>query len=43
MAGRARDALEAEEIEVLADRGYFKSEELAACEEVGIEAYVPSR
>jgi transposase len=41
MAGRARDALEAEEIEVLADRGYFKSEELAAGEEVGIEAYVP--
>jgi transposase len=37
MAGKARDALEAESIEVLADRGYFKSEELAACEEARIE------
>ena len=26
---------------MLADRGYFKSEEIAACEEAGIEAYVP--
>ena len=41
MAGKARDALEAEDIEVLADRGYFKSEELAACESAGIETYVP--
>jgi transposase len=41
MASRARDALAAEKIEVLADRGYFKSEEIAACEEAGIEAYVP--
>jgi len=41
MAGKARDALGAESLEVLADRGYFKSEELAACEEAGIEAYVP--
>lgn len=41
MAGKARDALEIGKIEVLADRGYFKSEELAACEEAGIEAYVP--
>jgi len=41
MAGKARDALETGKIEVLADRGYFKSEELAACEEAGIEAYVP--
>jgi transposase len=41
MAGKARDALEAETIEVLADRGYFKSEELAKCEAAGIETYVP--
>ena len=41
MAVKARDALEAERIEVLADRGYFKSEEIAACEEAGIETYVP--
>ena len=31
----------AERIEVLADRGYFKSEEIAACEEAGIKTYVP--
>jgi hypothetical protein len=39
-AGMARNALKAEAIEVLADRGYFKSEEIAACEEAGIEASV---
>jgi transposase len=43
MANQARAALEAGKIEVLADRGYFKSEEIAACEEAGIEAYVPKR
>jgi hypothetical protein len=41
MAGKAREALGAETIEALADRGYFKSEEITACEEAGIEAYVP--
>lgn len=41
MAGMARDALGAEKIEVLADRAYFKGEEIAACEEAGIAAYVP--
>ena len=41
MAGRARDALGAERIEVLPDRGYFESEEIATCEDAGIEAYVP--
>ena len=41
MAGKARDALDVQTIEVLADRGYFKSEELAACEKAGIETYVP--
>ena len=41
MAEKARDALEAENIEVLADKGYFKSEEIAACEDADIEVYVP--
>jgi transposase len=41
MAEQARDALGAESIEAFADRGYFKSEEVAACEEKGIVAYVP--
>jgi len=41
MAGKARKALGAETIEALADRGYFKSEDIAACAEAGLEAYVP--
>jgi transposase len=41
MAEKARDALEAKTIEVFADRGYFKSEEIAACEEEGIVTHVP--
>ena len=41
MAEQARDALDAETIEVLADKGYFNGEEVAACEEVGIDVYVP--
>jgi hypothetical protein len=41
MPGKARKALGAETIKALADRGYFNSEEIVACEEVGIEVYVP--
>jgi transposase len=41
MAGQACEALDAETIEVLADKGYFKGEEIAACEEAGIDVYVP--
>lgn len=41
MADQAREALETETIEAFADRGYFKSEEIAACEEKGIVTYVP--
>lgn len=41
MAEKARDVLEAENLEVLADKGYFKSEEIATCEDAGIEVYVP--
>lgn len=41
MAEKAREALATENIEVLADRGYFKSEEIATCEEAGIEVCVP--
>jgi len=41
MAGKAREALGADTIEAFADRGYFKSEEIVACEEAGIEVYVP--
>ena len=41
MAEQACDALDAETIEVFTDKGYFKIEEIAACEEVGINVYVP--
>jgi len=43
MAGQARDALDARTIEVLADKGYFNGVEIAACEDAGIEVYVPKR
>ena len=41
MAFQAFEALRAEKIEVLADKGYFKSEEIAKCEDAGIPVYVP--
>ena len=37
----ARAAMEAEELTVIADRGYFKGEEIVACHEPGIVAIVP--
>ena len=41
MAEQARGALESDELEVIADRGYYKGEEIAACEEAGIKVFVP--
>ena len=41
MAKAAKDALEAEALQVLADEGYYSSRELKACEDDGILAYVP--
>jgi transposase len=41
MAKQARAAMQAKELTVLADRGYFKSEEILACEQAGISAIVP--
>jgi len=41
MAKKARLSLDVENLEVLADRGYFKGEELLACELAGIRAFVP--
>jgi hypothetical protein len=41
MAKAAKDALEAEALQVLADAGYYSSVELKACEDDGIVAYVP--
>lgn len=41
MAEQARTAMATEDLTVIADRGYFKSEEILACHEAGIAAIVP--
>jgi len=41
MARKARDEMGVDELEVIADRGYFKSEEILACEKEGITPLVP--
>jgi transposase len=41
MAKRARELMGADDLTVIADRGYYKSDELLACEEAGIAAVVP--
>ena len=41
MAKQASDATGNKELTVVADRGYFKGEEILACEEAGITAFVP--
>ena len=41
MAKQARAAMGTEALTVIADRGYFKGEEILACQEAGITAIVP--
>jgi transposase len=41
MAKQARSAMGMRDLTVVADRGYFKSEEILACHEAGISAIVP--
>ena len=41
MAQQAKQAIETDELTVVADRGYFKGEELLACDEAGITTYLP--
>ena len=41
MAEQAKAALEVEELDVVADRGYFDSEEILACDEAGISVTLP--
>jgi len=40
MATQAREAMDAEDLTVIADAGYFKSEEILSCHEAGITANV---
>ena len=41
MAKKAKETLDAEHLEVIADRGYFESGEILACEEAGIAVTLP--
>ncbi len=41
MAAQAKAAMGVETLEVLADRGYFKGEEILACEPLGVTPVVP--
>lgn len=41
MASQAKAALATDKLKVLADRGYFSSEEIRQCHEAGITAFVP--
>lgn len=41
MAAKAKDAIGAENLEVIADRGYYKGPEILACEQAGITPSVP--
>ncbi len=41
MAKQAKTALAVDELTVVADRGYYRSEELRDCEEANIETYLP--
>jgi transposase len=41
MAIQAKEAMGAEELEVVADRGYFKGEEILACDQDNITTYLP--
>ncbi|MFK0206373.1 IS1182 family transposase [Agrobacterium sp. NPDC090283] len=40
-AAAAMETLEVKRIEAVADRGYFKIEDIEACEKAGVTAYVP--
>jgi transposase len=41
MAEKAREAVDSDELTVVADRGYFDSEEIRTCGQSGITPYVP--
>jgi transposase len=41
MAIAAKQAMAVDELDAVADRGYFKGEEVLACDEAGITVYVP--
>jgi len=41
MSGQAKEVIGTEQLSVVADRGYFRGEEIKACDEAGIKTYLP--
>lgn len=41
MAAKAKEAMQIETLEALADRGYYSGDQLLACKRIGVKAYVP--
>ncbi|PTM41567.1 IS1182 family transposase [Bosea sp. 124] len=41
MAAKAKNAMGAEKLDALADRGYFSGEEIRSCEALGVTPYLP--
>jgi len=41
MATQAKDAMATDELTIVADRGYFNSKEIKACEDAGYKTYLP--
>ncbi|MDX1488305.1 MAG: IS1182 family transposase [Acidiferrobacterales bacterium] len=41
MASRAKEMIDTDHLRVVADRGYFKGEEILACDEASITTYLP--
>ena len=41
MARQAKHVLQADELDVVADRGYYNGDEIRACEQAGIDVYLP--
>ena len=41
IAKQAKEDLDTKELKIVADRGYYKAEEILACEEAGITTYLP--
>ena len=39
VAKQAKETLQAETLDVVADRGYYNGDEIRACEQAGIDAY----
>ena len=41
MSTKAKESMGIDQLDVLADRGYYKGEEIKACEDAGIRVYLP--